>query len=313
MVERRISFWQDLGWRIEAVAFAAYVGLIRLLPIDAASAFGAWLLGSIGPLTEPHRTARRNLEIAFPEIGEKERDALLAAQWRQTGRTFAELFLLDRITADPARVEVVGIERLRAIAAGGQPVVFVSGHLANWEVMPAVIVQSGVACQVTYRAANNPYVDHQIKESRRRYGVRLFAPKGGDGSREMLQSLAKGESVALMNDQKFNGGVAAPFFGVTCHTAPGPTRLARRSGGLLQPMSVRRLKGARFRVEVHEPIAVPRTADKTADIHAGVEAVNAFVEARVREAPPDWFWTHKRWPNPLYEPGSPIERVQPPR
>ena len=177
---------------------------------------------------------------------------------------------------------------------------FVSGHLANWEVMAAVIVEAGVVCQVTYRAANNPYVDRRIRQGRARYGVRLFAPKGGEGARELLEALDRGESVALMNDQKFNGGPAVPFFGVPAHTATGPTRLALRAGTDLQPMSVQRLGGARFRVVVHEPIPLEHTGDRAADLEAGVAKVNAFVEARVRERPAEWFWVHKRWPKEAY-------------
>lgn len=312
MPERSVSFWKDLGWRVEAAGFAAYVGLFRLLPVDWASALGAGVLGLIGPLSGPHRTARRNLEIAFPEMSEADRNRLLAAQWRQTGRTFGEFAHMDRIIVDPARVEVVGREKLHAIAAERRPAVLVGGHFANWEMLGATIVNSGVTCQITYRAANNPYIDRMIIESRRRYGVTLFAPKGGDGSRELLAALQRGESVGLMNDQKFNGGVAAPFFGVECHTAPGPTRLGIRAGGWMQPMSVRRLEGARFRVIVHEPILIPDTGDRTADIRAGVESVNAFIEACVREAPQDWFWTHKRWPSALYEAGASLERRQGP-
>jgi KDO2-lipid IV(A) lauroyltransferase len=155
---------------------------------------------------------------------------------------------------------------------------------------------------MTYRAANNPYVDRRIKESRYRYGVRLFAPKGGDGARELLEAMKKGESVALMNDQKFNrGGVAVPFFGRPVMAAPGPTRLALRFGTVLQPMSVQRLKGARFRAVVHPPITVPDTGDKTADIAAGVAAVTRFVESQVRERPEEWFWVHRRWPKEAYQ------------
>jgi len=94
--------------------------------------------------------------------------------------------------------------------------------------MAAAIVDAGVTCQMTYRAANNPYVDERIKKSRERYGVKLFAPKGGEGARELLEAMERGESVALMNDQKFNGGIAAPFFGQPAHTAAGPSRLALR-------------------------------------------------------------------------------------
>lgn len=295
------SFSQDLTWRLEALGFDLFTFLFRLLPTDWASWIGGALVKAIGPLSGSHKIARRNLLIAFPDKDAAWHARVLKAQWEGLGRSFAEFSLMDRIRPSTGRVELVNGERLKEIAATMTPVVFVSGHLSNWEVMPAAIVDSGVVCQMTYRAANNPYVDERIKKSRFRYGVRLFAPKGGDGARELLDAMKRGESVALMNDQKFNGGVAAPFFGKLAHTAPGPTRLALRFGTVLQPMSVQRIKGARFRAIVHEPIAVPKTGDRTRDIEAGVALINAFMEERIRERPEEWFWVHKRWANEVYE------------
>ena len=195
---------------------------------------------------------------------------------------------------------MTGVTRLHEIAGGAGPVVFISGHFSQFEVMAAAIVAAGVPCHVTYRAMNNPYVDAQVRESRWRYGVRLFAPKGLEGARELMRALERGESVALMNDQKYNAGVAAPFFGHIAHTAPGPSTLALRFGAPLQPMSVRRLHKARFEVVVHEPIHLEDTGDRAADIEAGVRRVNAFIEERVRDRPHEWFWVHKRWPNEVY-------------
>jgi KDO2-lipid IV(A) lauroyltransferase len=294
------SWLQHLVWRIEALTYDLLGGLFALMPIDLASAAGGALLRAVGPLTGAHKTARRNLMIAFPEMEEAERRRLLKAQWDNVGRLAAEFQLMHRLTPQSGRIEVVGAERLEQIRASGESVVFVSGHLSNWEVMPMTIVQYGVTCQMTYRPANNPYIDRRIVESRRRYGVNLFAPKGDSGSREILVALRRGESVALMNDQKFNGGLAAPFFGVPAHTAPGPTRLALRSSGVLQTMSVQRTRGARFRVVVHEPIVLERTGDRTHDIEEGVRRINAFIEERVRERPEEWFWVHKRWPTAAY-------------
>ena len=294
------SITQDLAWRLEAFGFDLFTALARAFPPDAVSAFGGRLLRTIGPLTGTHRLAERNLRLAFPDMPRAERERLLAAQWDNVGRVFAEFPIMDRLTPASGRVEVIGVERLHAIRDSGAPVVFVSGHLSNWEVMPATIVWAGVPCQMTYRAANNPYVDERIRKSRARYGVQLFAPKGGDGSREILEGMSRGESVALMNDQKFNNGVAAPFFGRPAHTAPGPTRLALRFDTVLQPMSVQRTRGARFRVVVHEPIVLEKTGDRTRDLEAGVRQVNAFMEERVRERPEEWFWVHKRWANEAY-------------
>jgi KDO2-lipid IV(A) lauroyltransferase len=291
---------QDLIWRLEAVGFAGLTALLRLMGVERASDFGGWLLKTLGPRTGTHRTVLRNLRIAFPDMDPAARERLALESWERTGRTFAETTQLDRITMASGRLEVVGLERLQAIRDGDRPVVFVSGHLACFETMPAVILAAGIPCQITYRAANNPYVNAQIRRARARYGVRLFAPKGGDGARELLGGLERGESVALMNDQKFSDGPEVPFFGRPVNAAPGPSRLALRFGTVLQPMSVVRLPGVRFRVTAHEPIVLDRTGDRSADIARGVQAVTAFVEARVREVPEDWFWVHKRWPDKVY-------------
>ena len=282
------------------MGFAGFIGLMRLLGVERASNLGGWLLKTLGPKTGTHRTVTRNLRIAFPDMPAAEREALARDAWEQTGRTFAETAVMDQLTLASGRVEVVGMERLHAIRDSGRPVVFVSGHLANFELMAAAILASGVPCQITYRAANNPYVDRQIREARARYGVKLFAPKGGEGARELLAGMQRGESVALMNDQKFSEGPEAMFFGQPVNAAPGPSRLALRYGTVLQPMSVVRLPGVRFRVTAHEPIDIPRSGDRQADIAWGVQAVTSFVEARVREHPVDWFWVHKRWPDRVY-------------
>jgi KDO2-lipid IV(A) lauroyltransferase len=301
MTDVRPSLAQDLVWRIEAVAFDVVIAFARILPVDLVSDFGAWFFKAFGPVTSAHRVAEINLRIVFPQASDAEIARLLEAQWDNTGRTFLELLIMDRIIRAKDRVEVVGGERLEEIAARQEPVVFVSGHFANFEVMPAVIVNSPVKCQITYRAMNNPHVEARVRDYRWRYGVRYFAPKGGDGARELLAALGRGESVALMNDQKFNGGVAAPFFGRTVHTAPGPSRLALRFDTVLQPMSVQRKGKARFRVVVHPPIHLERTGDMPADIEAGVRQVNGFIEAQVLARPAEWFWTHKRWPNETYK------------
>jgi KDO2-lipid IV(A) lauroyltransferase len=295
-----IGWRQDLIWRLEGAAFAGFVGLMRLIGLEASSNLGGWLLRTLGPHVGTHRTVMRNLRIAFPDMDERERQRLAVDQWEQTGRSFAETAVMDRLTPASGRIDIVGAERLEAIRASGKPVVVVAGHMANIETMAAVLVASGIPVQVTYRAANNPYVDAQIRAARARYGVKLFAPKGGDGARELLAGMARGESVALMNDQKFSEGPEVIFFGQPVNAAPGPSRLALRFGTVLQPMSVVRLPGVRFRVTAHAPIELAVTGDRQADIHRGVQAITSFIEARVREHPVDWFWVHKRWPDRVY-------------
>jgi KDO2-lipid IV(A) lauroyltransferase len=300
MAESRSPLVQEILWRLEALGFDLFTVLARAAPIEAwSAAFGALFRG-LGPLTSAHRTARRGLRLAFPDMPEPEVQAILAAQWDNFGRYLAEFPITDRLTPAGGRVDVSGAERLKAIAKAGRPVVLISGHLSNIEIMAAAIVEAGIPCQVTYRALNNPYVDERVRRGRMRYGVRLFAPKGADGARELLAALGDGRSIAMLNDQRYDGGVAAPFFGRPVMTNPAGVRLAQRFGAIIQPMSIQRVGGVRFRVIAHEPIEVPDTGDRTADIAAGVAAINAFIEGRVRERPGEWWWMHKRWPREDY-------------
>ena len=121
-------------------------------------------------------------------------------------------------------------------AQSGKPAVFISGHFANWEVMASAICNRPLDCQITYRSANNPHIDRRIAKARHAYGINVLTPKGA-GTRELMRALGRGQSVALMNDQKFNQGIAVPFFGHDAMTAPGPTRLAMKFNAPMLPIS----------------------------------------------------------------------------
>lgn len=300
MAKSRSPLIQELLWRLEALGFDLFTVVARAAPMEAWSAFFGAVARGLGPFTSAHRTARRGLRLAFPDMPEAEVRTILAAQWDNFGRYLAEFPITDRLTPAGGRVDVRDAERLKVIARAGRPVVLISGHLSNIEIMAAAILEAGIPCQVTYRALNNPYVDRRVREGRFRYGVRLFAPKGAEGARELLAALGEGRSIAMLNDQRYDGGVAAPFFGRMVMTNPAAVRLAQRFGTIIQPMSIQRVGGVRFRVFAHEPIEVPNTGDRTADIAAGVAAINAFIEGRVRERPGEWWWMHKRWPREDY-------------
>ncbi|THD64683.1 lysophospholipid acyltransferase family protein [Phenylobacterium sp.] len=300
MTESRSPKRQAWLWQIEASLYDFAHFLARLFPIDAVSDFGGWLFRTIGPLTSKQRVAETNLRIVFPNATESEVAALLRAQWEELGRWIAEFPMADRIAADPDRVEVVGMERLTRLAEAHQPAVLISGHFSNFDMMAVAIMRSGLPSQITYRALNNPYMDRRIVEKRRQYGVKLFAPKGTAGARELFRAIGRGESIALLNDQKFNGGIAAPFFGRMARTAPGPSTYALHFGIPIQPISVQRTHKARFRVVMHEPIELTDTGDRDADIETAVRRINAFMEQRVLERPAEWFWVHRRWPNETY-------------
>ena len=288
---------KKIGWRLEALAYDVVGLVLKLFPFSGISAFGGWLLRLIGPLTSKHKIAKTGLEIAFPEKSEGEIAQILKEQWDNTGRTFAEFPITHRVKAfEGSRVTIKGLEIFKANA----PAIIVTGHFANWEIMATVLTQSGLPVRITYRKINNPYIDARVRKQRERYGTKFLVQKSTHkGGRELLEALKNGESIALLNDQKFNTGVSVPFFHEEAMTAQGATRLALKTGRPLLPMAVTR-DGANFTVTFYEPIELDTSGDRETNVLNGVKQVTGFIEDRIREAPAQWFWVHRRWPKELY-------------
>ncbi len=296
-VENRASLGQRALWRVEQVLwYLIYWWPLKAMSIEAASDLGASVMKRLGPLTSAHRTMLRNLRLAFPDWTADEVDRTAAEAWETAGRIAGEMPHLAELqpSGASARVEIVGAEHTAAIKASGRPAVLIGAHLANWEVMSASICNQ-LDCQITYRAFNNPHLDKCVVQARYAAGIDVLTPKG-IGTRELMRALSRGQSVGLMNDQKFNQGVAAPFFGYDAMTAPGPTRLAMKYGVPIMPLSVRRTGVARYRVTFHEPFLPEADNDEDVAIAKTVSRINRFYEDRIREAPGQWFWMHNRWP-----------------
>ncbi|MEQ8434674.1 MAG: lysophospholipid acyltransferase family protein [Oceanicaulis sp.] len=292
---------QKLAFTAETAGWNSYQGLFRSMGLERASDFGAAMLRRIGPMASVQRVARVNMQIAFPDAHERELDQLLDAMWDNFGRVLGEFPNTHRFdfSDDSDQIEIEGGEILDELDRQGQPAVLVGGHFANWEVMPAVIVRRMKDCRITYRHANNPAIDKAIIDQRKAYGVNILAPKGGSGAKELMAALKDGASVALMNDQKMNDGIAAPFLGRDAMTASGPARMALRYDCPLVPMSIVRKNGPRFKVTVYEPLEKPQGTDAAAILEL-VTRVNRFIEAQIMRAPEQWFWVHRRFEKSLY-------------
>ena len=292
-----MTIGKKLIWRLEVLAYDGLSLILKLFPFRAISAFGGTLLRFSGPLTSKQNIAKRGMEIAFPNKSDADIHELLKQQWDNIGRTFAEFPITHRIKAfQGQQVTIKGLDIFKA----NTPAILISGHFANWEIMATVLTQSGLPVRITYRKINNPYIDKRVRRQREKYGTKFLVQKSTHkGGRELLQALKDNESIAILNDQKFNTGLSVPFFGEPAMTAQGATRLALKTGRPLLPMAVTREK-SNFTVTFYDPITLDKTGDREADVLSGVTRVNQFIEDRIREKPAQWFWVHRRWPKELY-------------
>lgn len=285
--------WTD---RAEAAGAALFFAAMRALPLDLASSFGGWLGRRIGPWLGVSRRARNNLAAALPELSMPEREAVLRGMWDNLGRVAAEYPHLRHMRVfDPGgRVEACGLEHFDAAIAAGRPAIVFGGHLGNWEIAALAAGQYGIEAAQIYRAANNPLVDCMV--ARFRGTGSEFIPKGAVASRRALAALRRGAHLTLLVDQKFNDGIAVPFFGRPAMTAPALAMLALHFDCAVLPARVERLVGARFRLTIQPPLPLPKSGNRTADVAALMVAVNRTLEAWIRERPEQWFWVHSRWP-----------------
>ncbi len=281
--------WETLGFDLMMLG-------LGLMSLDRASAMGGALGRRLGPLFRVSDLARRNLERALPDLVEAETDRIIITMWDNLGRTAAEYAHLQEFRSGlpDGRIILTGGEVLEGLAAAKKGVIFFGAHLANWELVPAVLGHHGVDVGMIYRAANNPYVDRRVQRRRRFLAPHHF-PKGGAGARRIIEHLDAGGGVYALVDQKMNEGIAVDFMGRPAMTAPAVARLAINHGYPLVPVRIERLEGARFGVTVSPPLEMPSDGSDWERTAALMGEVNRTLEDWVRARPEQWFWVHNRW------------------
>ena len=295
MAQRSLPFALKLRYGAEAALFLAFMGLFRIMGVDAASAVGGFIGRNVFARTRVTARARENLTRAFPEKSEAEIDAILRQMWDNLGRTVAEYAHLDKFDlcgADP-RIVTENVEIAEAVR--GKAVLMLSGHFANWEIMGIAASRFGLDGAIVYRPPNNPYVDRFIARARAKKGYADQISKH-NGAKRIFSFLRTGKAILLLADQKTNEGVAAPFFGRDAMTTPVPAMLALRLGVPVVFASNKRMGGARFRVTMHPPLEFAPSGDQDADVQAMTAAINLRLEEIVRADPSQWLWIHRRWP-----------------
>lgn len=297
---------RDLQFRLEYVLLRTIVGAIRLMPLAVAREFSAWTWGWLAPRINRKRDKRAhdNLLIAFPDKSDAERAAIAKAHWQNLGRVMAETMQIDRILAEPDRIEIVSRKLWERYADKLGPAIGVSMHMGNWELAIWPFTLAGAEPAAVYRSVNNPYVDEYLRRQRRDlYPSGLFGRGTVEGdhgddqktARLLTDFVRNGGRLGVVCDLYDRRGIAVPFFGREARTLAIAAMIARRLGTRIwMSRCVRVGRDSRFQIELKE-LRVPRTANASADIRTIMTEMQAQFEVWVRECPEQWMWSNRRW------------------
>ena len=293
----RIGGKHPLRRRWMWLAFAAVRGVCRWLPLPVAQAIGSIVGLVIYALLARYRSlARAHLRMAFGEsLSEPTERRIARRVFMNLGRTMLEWFVIDRLSpAQLARVvDIQGLPHMEQALQKGRGAICVSAHFGNWELGPMSMAQRGFQGAVIARQLRYPEYQDFLWSMRERKGVRTI-DRGA--IKPVLQVLRANQLIGMMPDQDMDSveGLFVEFFGRPAYTPVGPAALSMLTGAPIVPCFVVRV-GRRFRLVIEEPIAVPRTGDRAADLIAITQAWSRRVEAHIRAYPDHWVWMHRRW------------------
>ena len=291
-----LSLGEKLRYGAEAAVFFAFMGLFRAIGLDKASRLGGWIGRNIFPLLPPDRVARANLKLAFPQMSQDEHNEIRRVMWDNLGRVVGEYPHLGRFSpkGEDPRIGYSLPPGVTPESLMDKPLMFLSGHFANWEMMPILAHQLGFDAAAVVRPPNNPYVAEWVARQRRINGPSTLIAKH-NAARSMLGQLRGSKSLCMLVDQKLREGIAVPFFGRDAMTTPAPAALALKFGAPIVITSNRRLPGARFHVTVHKVLDFTASGDDDKDTLALTALITAQIENIIRDEPGQWLWIHKRW------------------
>lgn len=245
----------------------------------------------IGPIFRSKKIVKRNLEIFSSQLTNKDKSKIIIEMWKNYGKTFIEYIFLEKLRSDDKNVIIKGEDNISNVIEQKKPVIFVSGHFANFEIMSMEITKRNIKLATIYRPLNNFFLNPFMEYLRKKNVCRNQIKKGISGVRDAIKFLKKDYSIALMIDQRVSEGEKINFFNKPALTTTLPAQLSMKLNLKIVPIFIERTKDDKFLIEFLKPIDNEKFKDKT----ELSEELNKVLENMIKRNPFQWIWTHNRW------------------
>ena len=270
--------------------------IFKIIGIKNSSNLGCLIFKKIGPLIRNPKKIKKNIEIVFPKISRSEEKKIIDQMWCNYGRVFAEYMHLKKFRENKLNYIKSNLEKFDRLKEKKQPILFFSGHFANFELLAMEIEKNGFELYALYRPLNNFFLNPIMEKLRTNYICKNQIPKsipgkGRDGTRQLVRKINEKKNIALMIDQKVTEGIKIDLFGRKAYTLNIPAQLALKHDYILVPLEIKRENKINFSINIKEPIII----DENDDQASVTRKINIELEKMILNNPYQWIWTHDRW------------------
>ena len=265
----------------------------KILGLRYASYISGKIVSLIGPFFRSKNLIESNILKALPNLRRNEIKNISKKMWNNYGRILAEYVFIKNFRTVKLKnnMQIVGQAILDKIKKDNEPVIFISGHFNNFELMAMQIEKAGINLAVIYRPLNNKFLNFLMERIRKKYICKNQIKKGISGTKQLLSFFKKKTSIALMIDQRVSQGIKSNFFKYEALTTTIPAQFVKKFKCKIIPIYIERINNVNFKMTVHDPLQYSN--DQT--IESITFDLNCRLEKMILKNPEQWIWSHNRW------------------
>ena len=270
--------------------------IFKLIGLKYSRIISGKIFEIFGPLFRSNKTSYLNLSKAIPKLSDSEKVQIIKTMWNNYGKIFAEYNFIKNFRKSKKFNEKIIIknqEELENIKRNSSPVIFISGHFNNFELMALHLEKSGINLAAIYRPLNNKFLNPLMEHIRKNYICKNQIKKGISGTKDLLKLFKNGTSVALMIDQRVSEGIPSKLFNDDALTTTIPAQFVKKFNAKIVPIYIQRNLDDKFTIEISKSIEF----SKDESLESITLKLNEILEKMILRNPDQWIWTHNRWKN----------------
>ena len=246
-----------------------------------------------GPFFRSKKIIENNISLVFPQSNFEFKKKIMNNMWKSYGKILAEYIFIKRFRNINTQrfLEIKGQKILDEVKISKNPVIFISGHFDNFELMAMYIEKSGIDLAAIYRPLNNIFLNPLMETIRKKYICHKQIKKGISGTKEILKHFKSGTSIALMIDQRVTQGIKTLFFNKEALTTTIPAQFVKKFNCKIIPIYIERKNNEKFILEIMNPLDF----EKSQTIENITLKLNQSLEKMIIKNPNQWIWSHNRW------------------